>query len=80
MMTAKSYRAPINGLDMYYEVRGDGAPLIMLHGAILVDLGPSVDALAEQRLVITPHLQGRGHTPDVDRPFSYEAMADDVAA
>jgi pimeloyl-ACP methyl ester carboxylesterase len=80
MMTAKSYRAPINGLDMYYEVRGDGVPLIMLHGAILVDLGPSVDALAEQRLVITPHLQGRGHTPDIDRPFSYEAMADDVAA
>jgi pimeloyl-ACP methyl ester carboxylesterase len=30
--------------------------------------------------VITPHLQGRGHTPDIDRPFSYEAMADDVAA
>jgi pimeloyl-ACP methyl ester carboxylesterase len=75
----KSYRVSINGLDMYYEVRGQGEPLIMLHGAILVDLAPSIDILAEQFMVITPHLQGRGHTPDIDRPFSYEAMADDVA-
>jgi pimeloyl-ACP methyl ester carboxylesterase len=76
----RSNRAAINGLDMYYEVRGSGEPLVMLHGAILVDLGPSVEALAHDRMVITPHLQGRGHTRDIDRPFTYEAMADDVAA
>src|SRR5262245_40406739 len=74
-----SNRVRINGLDMYYEVQGAGEPLVMLHGAILVDLGPSVASLAQDRLVITPHLQGRGHTPDIDRPFSYEVMADDVA-
>jgi pimeloyl-ACP methyl ester carboxylesterase len=75
----KSHRARVGALDTYYEVRGSGSPLIMLHGAILVDLGPSVDHLARGRQVITPHLQGRGHTSDIDRPFSYEAMADDVA-
>jgi pimeloyl-ACP methyl ester carboxylesterase len=76
----QSHRAAINGLDMYYEVHGSGEPLIMLHGAILVDLGPSVEALAQGRMVITPHLQGRGHTRDIDRAFTYEAMADDVVA
>jgi pimeloyl-ACP methyl ester carboxylesterase len=75
-----SHRAPINGLDMYYEIRGSGEPLVMLHGAILVDVGPSVQALAQERMVIVPHLQGRGHTRDIDKPYTYEAMADDVAA
>ena len=79
-MSVQPGRASINGLDMYYEVHGTGEPLVMLHGAILPDLGPSVAALAKDRMVITPHLQGRGHTPDIDRPFSYEGMADDVAA
>ena len=76
----QAHRASVNGLDTYYEVQGSGKPLVMLHGAILVDLGPSVAALARDHTVITPHLQGRGHTRDIDRPFSYEAMADDVAA
>ena len=71
----QAHRASVNGLDTYYEVQGSGKPLVMLHGAILVDLGPSVAALARDHTVITPHLQGRGHTRDIDRPFSYEAMA-----
>lgn len=76
----QAHRAQINGLDMYYEVRGSGEPLVMLHGAILPDVGPSADALAQDFMVIAPHLQGRGHTRDINRPFTYEAMADDVAA
>jgi hypothetical protein len=69
---SKPYRVSINGLDMYYEVRGQGEPLIMLLGAVLVDLGPDIDILAERYRVVTPHLQGSGHTPDIDRPISYE--------
>jgi hypothetical protein len=30
--------------------------------------------------VIAAHLQGHGFTADIDRPISYEAMGDDVAA
>jgi pimeloyl-ACP methyl ester carboxylesterase len=52
----------------------------MLHGAILPEVGPAAEALAQDHMVIVPHLQGRGHTRDIDRPFTYEAMADDVAA
>jgi pimeloyl-ACP methyl ester carboxylesterase len=80
MTAVQAHRAAINGMDMYYEVLGSGEPLVMLHGAILPDVGPGAEALAQERMVIVPHLQGRGHTRDVDRPFTYEAMADDVAA
>lgn len=73
-------RAHLNGLDLYYETRGTGTPVVVLHGAILVDLGPVADALAADHLVIAPHLQGRGHTPDIERPFDYESMADSVVA
>jgi pimeloyl-ACP methyl ester carboxylesterase len=75
--------APVNGLQMYYEIHGSGGvPLVILHGAFgTVDMfGPLVPALAETRTVITVELQGHGRTADIDRPFSYPQFADDVAA
>ena len=75
--------APVNGLQMYYEVHGTGEPLVLLHGAFgAIDLwGPILATLAEHHQVIAVELQGHGHTADViDRPLGYEQMADDVAA
>ena len=74
--------AAVNGLDMYYEVHGSGEPLVVLHGAFMTigAMGAVVADLAETRQVIGVELQGHGHTADVDRPLSYEQMADDVAA
>ena len=73
--------APVNGLQMYYEVDGMGDPLVLLHGAFAtIDLwGPILETLAEARQVIAVELQGHGHTADIDRPFSYEQFAEDVA-
>jgi pimeloyl-ACP methyl ester carboxylesterase len=78
----KSGYAPVNGLKLYYEIRGSGQPLILLHGGVvgITMFGPNLDALAEKRQVIAVELQGHGHTADIDRPLSYEAMADDIAA
>jgi pimeloyl-ACP methyl ester carboxylesterase len=78
----KSGYAPVDGLKLYYEIRGRGQPLILLHGGVvgITMFGPNLDALAEKRQVIAVELQGHGHTADIDRPLSYEAMADDVAA
>ena len=74
--------APVNDLSMYYEVHGEGPPLILLHGAYMTAeaTGPLASGLAGIRQVIVPEMQGHGRTADADRPLTYEQMADDVAA
>jgi pimeloyl-ACP methyl ester carboxylesterase len=73
--------APVNGLQLYYEIRGTGRPLILLHGGVSASevFNSLLPELAKTRKVIAVHLQGHGHTRDVDRPFRFESMADDVA-
>jgi pimeloyl-ACP methyl ester carboxylesterase len=75
--------APVNGLEMYYEIHGTGKPLIVIHGAYMTieAMGAIIPKLAESRQVIAVELQGHGRTADIaDRPLSMEQMADDVAA
>jgi pimeloyl-ACP methyl ester carboxylesterase len=78
----KTGYADVNGLKMYYEIRGRGDPLILLHGGVMASegFGPNLEALAKTRQVIAVHLQGHGNTRDIDRPFRFEQLADDVAA
>lgn len=74
--------APVNGLEMYYEIHGHGDPLVLLHGAytgIDVSFGALIPILAADRMVIAVEQQAHGHTPDADRPLSYQQMADDTA-
>jgi pimeloyl-ACP methyl ester carboxylesterase len=81
--TPRTGYAPVNGLEMYYEIHGSGEPLVLLHGAFgAIDLwGPILTTLAENHQVIAVELQGHGHTADIiERPLGYEQMADDVAA
>jgi pimeloyl-ACP methyl ester carboxylesterase len=82
MNATKGDYAEVNGLRMYYEVHGEGRPLVLLHGAYMtVDaMGSILLGLAESRRVIVPEMQGHGHTADIDRPITYEGMADGVAA
>src|SRR5215216_6589926 len=79
---SKTGYAPVNGLQMYYEIHGTGRPMVLLHGAYMtIDaFGPLLPALAASRQVIAVELQAHGHTGDIDRPLSYEQMADDTAA
>ncbi|HEX6025013.1 MAG TPA: alpha/beta hydrolase [Solirubrobacter sp.] len=74
--------AEVNDLNVYYEVHGEGEPLVLLHGAYMsVDgMAPLLGPLSELRRVVAPELQGHGRTADVDRPLTYEGMADDTAA
>jgi pimeloyl-ACP methyl ester carboxylesterase len=75
--------APVNGLQLYYETRGSGRPLVLLHGGLMtIDLtfGPLLEPLAAGRQVIAVELQGHGHTADTDRPMTIEALAGDVVA
>jgi pimeloyl-ACP methyl ester carboxylesterase len=73
----------VNGLEMYYEIHGTGQPLVLLHGAfsaIGTSFGELLPSLAERRQVIAFEMQAHGRTADIDRPLSYEQMADDTAA
>src|SRR5438309_10976449 len=74
----KTGYAPVNGLKLYYEIRGTGEPLILLHGGAvgITMFGPNLAALAENRKGIAVELQAHGHTADGERPLSLEARAD----
>ena len=72
--------AQIGPLNLYYEVHGEGEPLILLHGAYMTaDMMAPLTSGLTGRQVIVPELEGHGRTALADRPLSYEQMADDVA-
>src|SRR5829696_133432 len=79
---SKGNYAEVNGLEMYYEIHGTGEPLILLHGGVgaIEMFGEVLPLLAEGRQVIAADLQAHGRTADIDRPLSFESMADDIAA
>src|SRR4051794_10857936 len=74
--------ADVNGINLYYERRGSGQPLILLHGGLGSGemFGPTIALLADHHEVIAPDLQGHGRTADTDRPIDIRLMADDIAA
>src|SRR6185437_13701656 len=74
--------APVNGVNMYYEVHGSGEPVVLLHGAFMTitnNWGGWIEELSKTRKVIAIEMQGHGRTADVARDITYENLADDVA-
>ncbi len=83
--------APVNGLKMYYEIHGSGDPVVLLHGSFVTinsnwtapwgnGAANWIAELSETRKVIAIEMQGHGRTADIKRDFSYDNLADDVAA
>ena len=77
--------APVNGLKMYYEIHGSGSgePLVLLHGSFMTisnNWTGWIGELSKARTVIAVEMQGHGRTADINRDFSYESLADDIAA
>jgi pimeloyl-ACP methyl ester carboxylesterase len=74
--------APVNGLQMYYEIHGSGGtPLLLLHGGLFdIDqqFGELIPTLAATRQVIAADFQAHGRTNDIDRPLRSEHLASDV--
>jgi pimeloyl-ACP methyl ester carboxylesterase len=79
---ATGHRVQVNGMRMYYEVSGQGEPLIVLHGSYMniPSMGAIIPRLAKIHRVYALELQGHGRTTDIDRPITYPNLADDVAA
>lgn len=75
--------APVNGINMYYEVHGGGEPVVLLHGAFMTitnNWAGWIEELSKTRKVIAVEMQGHGRTADVPRDITYDNLADDVAA
>jgi len=84
----RSGYAPVNGLQIYYEIHGRSdsrkSPLVLLHGGgstIETSFAGTLARLATTRQVIAFDQQGHGHTADIaDRPFTFEQSAEDAVA
>jgi pimeloyl-ACP methyl ester carboxylesterase len=77
--------APVNGLKMYYEIHGSGEPLVLLHGSFMAissnfNWTEWIGEFSKTRKVIAVEMQGHGRTADINRDFSYESLAADIAA
>ena len=79
---ARSSYTSVNGLNLYYEIHGAGEPLILLHGGVgaIEMFGEVLPSLAQNRQVVAVDLQAHGRTADIDRPLSFQLMAEDIAA
>jgi pimeloyl-ACP methyl ester carboxylesterase len=74
--------ASVNGLKMYYEIHGEGMPLVLIHGGgstLQTTFGRVLHEFAKTHKVIAVEMQAHGHTADIDRPLSFEQDADDIA-
>src|SRR2546427_557394 len=82
MSPSKTGYAKVNGLSLYYEIHGTGDSLILLHGGLgsMGMFGPVLSKLAEHRQGIAVGLQAHGRTADIDRPLSFDSVADDSGA
>jgi pimeloyl-ACP methyl ester carboxylesterase len=72
----------VNGVHMWYDERGSGDSLVLLHGGLTDsrDFSGNLDGLASRFRLLLPERRGHGHTPDVAGPITIEAMAQDTIA
>ncbi|MGQ7890267.1 alpha/beta fold hydrolase [Paenibacillus sp. WC2504] len=70
----------INGAELYIAEKGQGAPVILLHGFPLDHRmwQAQVEALSDNYRVITPDLRGMGHSDVPKANISIEQYADDI--
>ncbi|MDC9822697.1 alpha/beta hydrolase [Devosia sp. ZB163] len=75
-------KVTVGDAEIYYEIHGDGPPLVLLHGGVdpSQTFGAPLAAMAKTHKVIAIHMRGHGFSTDSDAPWSDELMADDVAA
>lgn len=75
--------ADVNGINMYYEIHGQGEPLVLIHGGgstIVTNFKRLIPLLSKTYKVIAVEMQAHGRTSDREAPESFEQDADDIAA
>ncbi len=73
---------PVNDIRMYYEIHGDGPPLILLHGGLGAtgSWENQIPALSKKYKVIAVDSRGHGRSTFSEQQISYALMASDVVA
>ena len=71
-----------NGFDMYFEDRGTGDPLLLLHGGMGIggDWRHVFPEDPDGYRVIVPDLRGHGRSTNPSRAFTFRQCAQDVLA
>ena len=79
--TVRNGRIDVDGIQYHYQIRGQGEPLLLLHGGLgSVDMfAPIMPVLGAKRQIIGVDLQGHGRTSLGSRPISMSAMGADMA-
>lgn len=74
-------RIQANGINLAYEISGDGPPLLLIHGlgSTLRDWDAQVAAFAQRYRVITFDLRGHGDSDKPAGPYSMQMLAFDAA-
>jgi pimeloyl-ACP methyl ester carboxylesterase len=77
----RSGYAAVNGIHLWYEIYGQGEPLVLIPGGLTTtgEMQVWVQALARTRQVVAVNMQGHGHSCDTDRPMHFDTMGDDIA-
>ncbi|WP_026898770.1 alpha/beta fold hydrolase [Daejeonella oryzae] len=79
----KNGYSDVNGIKMYYEIYGQGKPLVLIHGGgstIQTSFGRIIPLFSKDRQLVCVELQAHGRTGDRNSEISFEQDADDVAA
>lgn len=84
-MTEETLRGNVemlNGVDIYFEIRGTGEPLVLLHGfsGSSQDWNTSDEALGAGFRLIVPDLRGHGRSSVLSKPFLHRDAAGDILA
>jgi pimeloyl-ACP methyl ester carboxylesterase len=79
---AESGFAEIGAVRLYYEITGDGEPLLLLHGGLggSEHFAEIVPLLSKSFEVITVDRRGHGRSTDDGEPYSYAGMAEEMRA
>lgn len=70
----------VNGISLYYEARGSGEPLLLMHfgAGSAENFNPILPELTRHYRVITPDSRAQGRSTDTEEPLSYRLMVDDM--
>ena len=74
--------ASVNNIRLYYEVYGEGEPLLLLHGnsESIASFRAQIPELSKQYKVIALDTRGQGKSTEDGKKFTYELFAEDAKA